>query len=108
MNNKEITLDTGKTETVSFTLKNLLPGKYSVAINEKISQFTMELPAKTVTEPPPKPEPATTRVTTLISTPAPLPQEKSTAPLAWIILGAIIVLALITGIIIIRRREKHS
>ncbi len=111
MNKREVTLEAGKSETVSFTLKNLIPAKYTVAINDKTSQFTIESPSKTIAEPTSKPEPANTAALTPMSAmeakaPAPLPQEKSTVPVAWIILGIIVVLALITGIIMLRRRKS--
>jgi hypothetical protein len=117
VNQKEISLEAGKTETVTFELKNLIPAKYYVGINEKSNQFSVEEPVGVTAEVSPGLQPQSAASTPVsidtpiatppVNTPAPLPENKTTFPAIWLILGIVIVAGLlITGIFIMRRRAK--
>ncbi len=115
---QEITLYAGKTETVSFTLKNLIPGKYSVAINDKTDQFTVAGPSGVIPEKPqalePQAAPSTPFSTDAPITPftpktqVPSQEKKVTFPLTWLIISIVVILALAVGIILVKRKNKHE
>ena len=110
-NKKEITLEAGKSETVSFTLKNLVPGKYFADINGKTSILTIENPpgviaeAKPLTPLPLQDKSSSIQASGITSSASPdtrgnqdSESKKLTLPLIWLIIPLLIVIGFAVGL----------
>jgi hypothetical protein len=113
VNKKEVILQAGQTEKISFELKDLIPAKYTVDINKKSSQFTIETPP--LAEMSPMAESSVTVLSLTSNTPIPtmaadtqpgLPETRTMNPLLWITLGLVAV-SIGTGILALLR-GRHS
>ena len=115
INKKEITLNANQSQTVSFTLKNLLPGQYMVDINGHSSQFTIEVPSGAIGDITPSPEFAATAASVpsnivptspVAQITSPQTENKVMTPMLWLIIGLIMLGGLIAGIIFTWRKGK--
>ena len=106
---KDVTVVGGASQTVTFTIKQDVPGKYSVDIDGQSGVFTVNAPAPSETTPSPTPSPSAPAPTSTPEPSIPSPEPSPSTGMAWwvivLIIAACIVIGLIIWLIISRSRK---
>jgi hypothetical protein len=113
---KDMTLEAGNSQSVTFTISKDIPGDYAIDINGKTAIFIVTAPVIEKTpeisllaiQPIATPVPTTTLspLSQATVTPTTIPEKKPGIPLMWPIIG-IIVIALIIGGVVTWQYRKH-
>jgi hypothetical protein len=126
--NREVNLDSGKSENLVFKTKSDKPGTYAIEVNGKTGQFTIKEPVVKVAEPistpssSPKTTPIASPTKVTVEKPAvssnpvttspisPGPQkDKPPSPNMWIVLlGVIVTGAIVGGVVVLLRRKTDK
>jgi hypothetical protein len=111
--NREITLEAGKVQSVSFTIKKDSPGDYTLDLNAQVGKFTvtapLPLPEITYTSPvlTPQEVPISTPQIAPSTSSTPSNETKGVTPALWITLG-ITIIAIITALSVYSYRKVKS
>ena len=113
---KEITLEAGKTQSVTFQIKAGQPGDYTVDVNGQTGKFAVVAPVVTTMPPSTTPPAVITQAPItqdITDTPAPVTRDPITVTppvkanwLLWIGLVVAVVLVAIIAIVWVRRRQR--
>jgi hypothetical protein len=119
VNSKQLSLDPGKSETVTFQLQKEVPGEYKLDINGQTGQFSVATPPLQQTiEPNPTMQPLITEPISTTSPTAGFPTLASAPPVAtfagaggtfpilWVIIIFVAIAGVSIGLIAIRKRGK--
>jgi hypothetical protein len=114
ISSKDVTLEAGSRQNVTFTVSKNASGDYTIDVNSKTAKFTVNVP---VIEKTPEishlaiqsiaPPTMTNSSAQLEVPPTPTPQKKPTIPLLWPTIG-VIAAALVTLGLITWRQRKYS